>query len=219
LNQGALPGRFIVFEGIEGAGKSTQLSLLSDRLRKRGLDPLITREPGGTPLGEELRGYLLARREEDTDPLIEAFLMVTDRADHVTRVLRPALEAGQIVLCDRYQEATLAYQGGGSGVDAETLIQLNRIATGGLDPDLIIFLDLPPAEATRRLDERGGSRRDRFESEPQIFFERVRDRYLDLASRDADRWVVLDALQDQNEIANQIEERVVGVLPTVPPTA
>ena len=154
MSEAAHPGRFIVFEGIEGAGKTTQLEILAAGLRGRGMDPVLTREPGGTPLGRQLREYLLSKREQRPEPLIEAFLMVSDRADHVLRLVRPALEAGRIVLCDRHADATLAYQGGGSGVDEETLIGLNRLATGGLDPDLIILLDLPPEGTGGRLDSR-----------------------------------------------------------------
>jgi dTMP kinase len=212
LSGAALPGRFIVFEGIEGAGKTTQLEILAERLRARGTDPVLTREPGGTSLGRQLREYLLSKREDRPEPLIEAFLMVSDRADHVLRVVRPALEAGRIVLCDRHADATLAYQGGGSGVDEETLIDLNRLATGGLLPDLVVLLDLPTERAGGRLDSRGAPERDRFESEPDAFFTRVRRKYLELAQREPDRWFVVDATRPPAELADVIETRVQTLL-------
>jgi dTMP kinase len=213
------PGLFIVFEGIEGAGKTTQLEMLADRLRARHLDPVLTREPGGTPLGHQLREYLLSRREERSEPLIEAFLMIADRADHVLRLLRPALESGRIVLCDRYGDATLAYQGGGSGVDEQTLLELNRLATGGLRPDLVVLLDLPPERAGGRLDSRGTIARDRFESEPHAFFTRVRNKYLELAEREHGKWLVLDATRPVEDLAAEIETRVASLLPGSPSRA
>jgi dTMP kinase len=212
LSGTASRGRFIVFEGIEGAGKTTQLEILAGRLRDRGMDPLRTREPGGTDLGRQLREYLLGKREERPEPLIEAFLMVSDRADHIHRLVRPALHAGRIVLCDRHADATLAYQGGGSGVNEDTLTTLNRIATGGLRPDLIILLDLPPGGSGDRLDSRGAGERDRFESEPDAFFTRVRDKYLELAEREPERWLVLDARRPVEALADEIETAVLELL-------
>lgn len=212
MREAAQPGRFLVFEGIEGAGKTTQLEILAERLRGRGLDPLLTREPGGTELGRRLREYLLSKREDPPEPLVEALLMVTDRADHILRLVRPALEAGRIVLCDRHADATLAYQGGGSGVAEETLVALNRIATGGLRPDLVVLLDLPPEGSGGRLDSRGSPVRDRFESEPGDFFRRVRHKYLELAGREPERWFVLDATRPATELAAEIETRVLAIL-------
>lgn len=209
-------GWFIVFEGIEGAGKSTQIELLAGRLRARGLDPVLTREPGGTPLGEKLREYLLAKHKARPDPRVEAFLMVADRADHVIRVLRPSLEQGRMVLCDRYEDATHAYQGGGSGVENQHLVALNRLATGGLRPDVVVFLDLPAADAAQRLRCRGTVDADRFESEPETFFARVRKSYLELASREPGRWLILDARRAKEELADDIENRVMELLKAGP---
>jgi dTMP kinase len=200
-------GLFVTFEGIEGTGKSTQVGHAARRLAERGVDHLVTREPGGTPLGQSLRAFLLARHTEPTEPLVEALLMVADRADHVATVLRPALAQGKVVLCDRYADATLAYQGGGSGVDPDLLGRLNRAATGSLDPDLTVLLDLNPARALERLAARAGAL-DRFESEPQAFFARVRRTYHELAEREPGRWLVLSADSDPTAIADAIEREI-----------
>lgn len=206
-------GLFVTYEGIEGAGKSTQIGVVASRLRARGLTPLVTREPGGTPLGEALRELLLERRGGRVDPLVEALLMVADRADHVGRVLRPALAAGRVVLCDRHADATLAYQGAGSGLSLDLLGHLNRLATGGLAPDLTVFLDLAPERAAERLAARGQRVPDRFESEPVAFFERVRGCYLDLAAAEPGRWLVLAAGRPAEELAGAVEDEIRRRLP------
>jgi dTMP kinase len=206
-------GLFVTYEGIEGAGKSTQIGLVGSRLRSRGLGVRVSREPGGTPLGEALRALLLEGRGGRVEPLVEALLMVADRADHVSRVLRPALTAGEIVLCDRHADATLAYQGGGSGLPLDLLGHLNRIATGGLVPDLTVFLDLPPERAAERLAARGQRGLDRFEAEPTAFFERVRGCYLDLAAAEPGRWLVLAATRPAEELAGAVEAEIRRRLP------
>jgi dTMP kinase len=200
-------GRFVVFEGIEGAGKSTQLERVTARLAALGLDPLATCEPGGTELGRTLRRLLLDEPDPARPPLVEALLMTADRADHLARVVRPALAAGRLVLSDRYEDATFAYQGAGSGVPEAALEALSRVATGGLRPDLVIWLDLPVEEAARRLAARGGAR-DRFEGEERDFFERVRTGYRRRAEREPGRWWILDALADPDALAAEIAERV-----------
>jgi len=199
-------GLFVTFEGIEGTGKSTQVALATERLRARGLEVVVTREPGGTPLGESLRALLLARRESGSDPLVETLLMVADRAEHVRQVIRPALAAGRVVLCDRHADASLAYQGGGSGVERAHIAALNRLATGTLAPDLTVLLDLAPAHALERLRARAAL--DRFESEPVAFFERVRNTYLDLAKAEPGRWLVLPAESPSAELADTIEAEI-----------
>jgi len=185
-----MSGCFVTFEGGEGSGKTTQLERLAQRLRERGLDPLVTREPGGTPLGERIRALLLdpARRPA---PMTEALLMEAARAELVAGVIRPALEAGRIVLCDRYDDSTLAYQGGGRGLDAELLRALNRAATGGLEPDLTLLIDLDPAAGLARRARAEGSV-NRLDREPESFHARVRMRYLELAAAAPRRFVVLD---------------------------
>ncbi|HKA24214.1 MAG TPA: dTMP kinase [Candidatus Eisenbacteria bacterium] len=210
-------GLFVTFEGIEGTGKSTQVALAAERLSRRGMATLVTREPGGTPLGESLRALLLARREAGSDPLVETLLMVADRAEHVRAVIRPGLAQGKVVLCDRHADATVAYQGGGSGVDLQKIAEWNRLATGGLVPDLTVLLDLPPAHAVERLEARAKAL-DRFESEPVSFFERVRRTYLDLAAASPQRWLVLAAESPSEELAERIEAEILRRLPRQAPT-
>jgi dTMP kinase len=184
-------GLFVTFEGGEGSGKSTQIERLAARLRGAGIEPLVTREPGGTSLAEGVRSLLLDPAGSP-EPLAEALLMEAARADLVARVLRPALAAGRVILCDRYDDSTLAYQGAGRGLDPDVLARLNRIATGGLRPDLTLLYDIDPAHGLAR---RSGSGRDlnRLDREPRAFHERVRARFLELARAEPARFVVLDA--------------------------
>ena len=171
-----------------------------------------TREPGGTNFGRELRAMLL-RRGATPQTISEAFLMLADRAEHVARVVRPALEAGRIVLCDRYGDSTIAYQGGGSGLDRAMLAQLNAWATRGLVPDLTLLLDLPAEDSIGRLSARSAAPApDRFESEPLEFHRRVRATYLELAAAEPSRWVVLDARRDPEAIVRETSARLDGLL-------
>ena len=186
-----MSGLFVTFEGGEGSGKSTQVERLAARLRGRGLDPLLTREPGGTPLGEGIRELLLDPGRRPS-PMAEALLMEAARAELVAGVIRPGLAAGRIVLCDRYADSTLAYQGGGRGLDPELLRALNRAATGGLEPDLTLLLDLAPAAGLARRT-RAALPANRLDREPEAFHARVRARYLELAAAAPERFVVLDA--------------------------
>lgn len=181
---------FIAIEGIEGSGKSTLLLVLADRLRADGYGIAVTREPGGTPLGEALRDIFL-NRSLAISPLSEAFLVNAARAQHVRDVVRPALARGAIVLCDRFIDSTLAYQGFGRGLDLESLKALCAIAADGLEPDLVLVLDLSVEAARSRLRERAGSV-DRMEAEGDDFHERVRRGFLTLAA-DSSRHRVLDA--------------------------
>ncbi len=180
---------FVTLEGIEGSGKSTLLSGLAQRFEASGSTPLATYEPGGTPIGDAVRELLLGS-DFDIAPLTEALLMNAARAQLVTQRIRPALAAGRVVLCDRYADSTIAYQGHGRGLDIPTLRLLCLAATGGLEPDVTLFLDLAPEAATARLSERSGA--DRFERESDAFFERVRNGYLQMA-RGGGRWHTLDA--------------------------
>lgn len=201
-----MPGLFVTFEGGEGSGKSTQVARLAARLRASGLDPLVTREPGGTPVGEGIRALLLDH-ERRPAPLTEAMLMVAARAQLAATVLRPALEAGRIVLCDRYGDSTLAYQGGGRGLDHDLLAGWNRAATGGLVPDLTLLFDLPvPLGLGRRHAAAGAA--NRLDREPQEFHERVRARYLDLAAAEPGRWRVIDANVGVDELESRVWEAV-----------
>ncbi len=203
-------GLFVTFEGGEGSGKTSQIERLGDRLCAQGIESLTTREPGGTPAAEAIRSILLGSGESPSG-LSEAFLMEAARADLVFRVIRPALEAGVVVLCDRYADSTLAYQGAGRGIEASVLEQLNRAATQGLDPDLTILFDLDPETGIRRREAMSGTA-NRLDREPLEFHRRVRQRYLELARRDPARWVVLDAAQDPSELEPRVWEVVSGAL-------
>lgn len=184
-------GKLITLEGGEGAGKSTLLAGLFSHLQQRGIDVLQTREPGGTALGEAVRTLVLDPSLRHIVPQTEALLMFAARAQLVREALRPALVAGQWVLCDRYTDASYAYQGGGRGLDAGLIAQLEAIATEGLKPDLTLLLDLPVAYGRERRHVRGDA--DRIEREDDGFFERVREVYLARASAEPKRFRILDA--------------------------
>lgn len=212
-----MDGAFITFEGIEGSGKSTQMARLEELLRGRGQDPLVTREPGGTPLGRTLRAALLAPEAgaRARSALTEALLMAADRHEHVATVIGPALAAGRIVLCDRHADSTLAYQGGGSGVGTSTLRALNAIAVGATRPALTLLFDLPVELALARMAERSDRANaavDRFEAETLAFHERVRRAYLDLAAAEPERIVVIDAARPADDVFEVVRTRVQGVL-------
>jgi len=205
------PGFFVTFEGGDGSGKSTQIERLARRLGARGLEPLVTREPGGTPLAEGLRALVLdpARRPA---PLAEALLILAARADVVANSIAPALAAGRVVLCDRYGDSTLAYQGAGRGLDASRLAEWNRIATGGLVPDLTLLFDVDPDLArARRSGAAGGT--NRLDREPPDFHTRVRDRYLELAAAEPGRFVVLDAGHAPEPLEQEVWAAIASRLP------
>src|SRR5215471_18717838 len=188
-----MAGVFITFEGIDGCGKSTQLRLLTSELRARGLNVLTTREPGGTTLGQKLRAALL-NVEEQVDPLAELLVFAADRAQHVRTVVRPALAQNQIVISDRYADATVAYQGSGRGFTPELIQQIVQLATDGLAPDLTLLFDLTVAESAVRTRRRVAAKRtDRLDREKVEFHERVRQAYLQIAQRNSDRIQILDA--------------------------
>jgi dTMP kinase len=197
-----MPGLFVSFEGGEGSGKSTQVARLAARLRSLGHDPLVTREPGGTPVGEGIRALLLDHERRPT-ALTEALLMVASRAQLAATVLRPALEAGRIVLCDRYGDSTLAYQGGGRGLDGAMLAAWNRAATDGLAPALTVLFDLPTAVGLDRRHAAAGAT-NRLDREPAEFHERVRRRYLELAAAEPERWVVLDGSVGTDDLEDRV---------------
>jgi dTMP kinase len=194
-------GRFITLEGVDGAGKSTHVEGVAARLRAAGHDVLVTREPGGTPLAEKLRTLLLA---EEVEAFAETLLMFAARADHVTRVIRPALAAGKWVVCDRFTDATLAYQGGGKGVPREAIGQLAAMSHPGLEPDLTLIFDCPYEISRERLAGTG-RRLDRFEREDRAFFERVRATYLGLGQSNPDRVKIIDGGRPLAVVKAQLE--------------
>ncbi|MGH8145576.1 MAG: dTMP kinase [Rhodanobacteraceae bacterium] len=186
-------GRLISLEGGEGAGKSTLLAGLREHFASNGLDVLYTREPGGTPAAEAIRKLVLDPAHRGIAAETELLLMFAARAQLVRELLRPALDAGRWVLCDRFTDASYAYQGGGRGIDAARITELERVATGGLKPDLTLLLDLPVAHGRARASQRGDA--DRIEAERDDFFERVRATYLSRAQAEPDRFRVIDASQ------------------------
>jgi dTMP kinase len=209
-------GTFITFEGIDGSGKSTQLRFLADFLRKQGCDVLSTREPGGTPVGLRLRAALLDGLEE-VDPLTELLVFAADRAQHVRRVLRPALKANRVVLSDRYADATKAYQGAGRGFAPELISEIVELATERLKPDLTLLFDLPVNESvtrTRRRSE-GKSRNhpgDRLDAEDIEFHLRVRDSYLRLAAEEPERFRIIESSGQLEVTHKRVKEIVVPFL-------
>jgi dTMP kinase len=186
-----MQGLFITFEGIEGSGKTTQIERLAARLRDLGRGVVATREPGGTDLGEELRKLVLTPRPNEIDPKAELFLYLASRVQHVRDVIRPALAEGKIVLCDRFTDATLAYQGAGRGLPRPLLESATRFAAGGVTPRLTVLLDLPVAEGLARMRGRGPA--NRLDGEAIAFHERVRRGYLALARRAPRRIAVIPA--------------------------
>jgi dTMP kinase len=201
------PGRLIAFEGVEGAGKSTQLELLRQALEGRGLDLVVTREPGGTPAGERIRALLLDPAVE-LHPRAEALLFAAARAELVEHVIRPALERGAHVLCDRYLDSSLAYQGGARGLGRGPVEQVNRFATSGLLPDLVVLLDLDPADGLRRRSRDP----DRIEAQDLDFHRRVGDAFRDLAAADPERFCVVDAAAPVPEVATRVRAAVLAML-------
>jgi dTMP kinase len=194
---------------VEGAGKSTQARLLATALTARGLDVLLTREPGGTELGLAIRELILAHHHQPV-PLAELFLVLADRAQHVAQVIRPALQAGRVVVADRYADATTAYQAAGRGIDRDLVERVIAAATGGLKPDLTFLLDLPVAQARQRVGDRGA--RDRFEAEAGEFHERVRAGYRREFEREPGRIKIVDAEADPETIHRSILSQVLAAL-------
>ena len=196
-------GRFITIEGGEGAGKSTAQTFLAEKLAARGISVLQTREPGGTPLAEAIRRNLLSVDEEAPVEMTELLLVFAARAQHLTKVIEPALERGQWVLCDRFTDATYAYQGAGRGLSAELIGKLEKLVQGDTRPDTVILLDMPPQIGLARAKARGAL--DRFEQEEQAFFEQVLQGYLERAAAFPNRYVVVDASQELSEVQNSLE--------------
>jgi dTMP kinase len=202
-------GKFITIEGLDGCGKSTQLERLAAALRKRGLDVVTTREPGGTPIGEKVRAVLLDSRTAGLDPWAELALMFGARAQHIAEVILPALHHGKFVLCDRFTDSSEAYQGGGRKLGSEPVLALHRTLCGNLQPDLTILMDSEVAasvERARRRNQQKGVTVDenRFESESRAFFQRVRDKFLEIAEREPERVALVNARRPPDPVSEEI---------------
>ncbi|HUK87804.1 MAG TPA: dTMP kinase [Terriglobales bacterium] len=218
---GRARGKFITIEGLDGCGKSTQLGRLAEVLRAQGHEVVVTREPGGTPAGEKIRGVILDSRTAGLSPRAELALMFAARAQHIDEVIRPALEAGRFVLCDRFTDSSEAYQGGGRKLGSEVVLALHRELCRGLQPDLTILMDseveASVARARRRnLAREGSSEQDenRFEQESRAFFQRVHDAYLAIARREPARVFLVDARRPADvvhpEIVAEVEKRLLS---------
>lgn len=206
-----ISGKFITFEGGEGAGKSTQVRLLAERLRERSVDVVETREPGGTPRSEKIREFLLSGQAKDYGAMGEAVLFSAAREDHVRALIRPALERGDWVLCDRFSDSTAAYQGAASGVKPGLVRALERVAVDQTMPDLTFVLDLPPEAGLKRAAQRKGKSTeppDRFEGMNLRFHEALREAFLTIARERPERCVVIDGQQAQSAVAEHIWEVV-----------
>ncbi len=218
-------GKFITFEGLDGTGKSTQMRKLAEKLRAAGHKVMETREPGGTATGEKIRRVLLDSKTEGLSPMAEMALMFASRAQHIVEVIQPALDRGQIVLCDRFTDSTEAYQGGGRKLGCKAVLELHRILCGDLQPDLTILLDSDPAKSVGRARNRNQIAADRthnssgkhadenrFEQENRAFFARVREGYMAIAAREPGRIVVVDASGTPTETHTKIVDIVTNKL-------
>ncbi len=197
-----LRGKFLTIEGTEGVGKSTNLAFVRDWLQAKGVEVVVTREPGGTPLAEEIRSLLLAKRDEPVNETAELLLVFAARAQHIAQVIQPALARGAWVLSDRFTDATFAYQGGGRGLSTETIAQLEQLVQGDLRPDLTLILDIDVELGLNRARQRGEL--DRFESETMAFFERVRSAYRARAEQAPSRYALVDAGQELVDVQADI---------------
>jgi len=195
-------GKFITFEGGEGVGKTTNLSFVRELLNAKGVSVIMTREPGGTPLAERIRELLLANQEEEIAPKAELLMIFAARAQHINQVIEPALQQGQWVLCDRFTDATYAYQGGGRGLDLQMIQWLEQSVQGDLRPDLTLLLDAPVETGLQRAKYRG--KLDRFELEQSLFFERIRAVYLAQAKKYKSRFKVINAAQPLSDVQNEL---------------
>ena len=204
-------GYFITFEGGEGAGKSTQIRRLAERLRADGRDVVLTREPGGSPGAESIRELLLNGETDRWSPLTEALLMNAARRDHIERVIAPGLARGAVVLCDRFADSTRAYQGAGGAVDPTVIAQLETAVVGDMRPDLTLIFDLPVADGLRRALSRNGGE-ERFEAKGAAFHERLRAAYLDIARTEPRRCVVIDATATLDAVETAVAAAVAAGL-------
>lgn len=202
-------GFFITLEGCEGCGKSTQAKLLFTWLKARKVPVILTQEPGGTPLGEKIRDILKIKRNFDISPLAELFLFSASRSQLIEDVIRPALIGGKVVICDRFTDSTMVYQGYGRGLNQQTIETANKLSTGKIHPDLTILLDLEPGLG---LGRKRYSSEDRFETEDISFHNTIRDSYLSLAKHNADRWFVVKSTQSIEQVQQVIREHIVHLI-------
>lgn len=212
-----MAGIFITFEGIEGCGKTTQIRLLEDFLKLRSHDTILTREPGGTKIGDQIRKILLSVENRGMFPVAELFLYAAARSQHVEEVIKPALKDGKIVLCDRFADATTAYQGAARKIERDFLKQVHQIATGGLKPDLTILLDLPAGTGLKRAWDRNEreqirGKEDRFEQEAIDFHERVREGYLEIAREEPFRVKIVNASELVDSVHRGIIQEVMKIV-------
>ena len=220
VSTGTQRGKFLTFEGLDGCGKSTQMELLAEVLRRDGLDVITTREPGGTPTGEKIRSVILDSKTRSLAPTAELTLMFAARAQHIAEVVRPALEAGRFVLCDRFTDSSEAYQGGGRQMGSELILTMHQVVCGDLMPDMTVLMDSDPEASVARARRRnkanasGGLDENRFERESREFFERVHAAYNVIAVREAARVVKVDARRSKEvvhpEIVRAVRERMGG---------
>ena len=202
---------FITLEGPEGSGKTSQLPALADYLRSEGYDVLVTREPGGTSVGDQIREVLMNLKNVSIVPRTEILLFLAARAQHVDDLIKPALEAGKVVICDRFGDSTLAYQGYGHRTDLDTLRALLNFSTDGLKPDLTLLLDIPVAEGFNRKRE-NSVEWNRLDAYDRAFHERVRRGYLDLAQEEPERWIIIDASQEKDQVQKAMREAIMSRL-------
>lgn len=205
-----MPGKFITLEGGEGAGKSTALAFIAQEIRNHSIDLVLTREPGGTPLGEKVRELLLDYKNDLMCDDTELLLMFAARAQHLAQLIEPALQAGQWVLCDRFTDATYAYQGGGRGIDEQRIAQLEQWVQGDRRPDLTLLLDVPVEVGMQRISTREETQgqKDRFERERSEFFDKVRQTYLDRARQYPGQFRVIDASQSLEQVQQQLRQAI-----------
>ena len=203
-------GYLITVEGIEGAGKTTAMQYCQQLLEKENVALVVTREPGGTPVAEEIRQLLLHYHDESVCDDTEVLLMFAARAQHIAKLIKPALEAGKWVLCDRFTDASFAYQGGGRGIPVERLEIIESWVQKGLQPDLTLLLDLPVEQGMDRIEKR--STKDRIEKEKNEFFQRVREMYLQRAKQFSERYRIIDASKSIENVQNQIEQQLQSLI-------
>ena len=211
MSSGMPRGLFITFEGIDGSGKTTQVDLLCRRLREAGHQVVLVRDPGGTRISERIREILLDRQLREMAPVTELLLYEAARAQLVAEKVIPALEAGKIVVSDRFFDSTTAYQGYGRGIELDSVRKANELGSLGLTPDLTVYIDVPVQEGLRRLRDQGGER-DRLESEDSEFVQRVREGYLRLAEEEPERVVVLNGLEPPEVLADQVWAKLAALL-------